>query len=335
MRALTLFLLATTLFCLGCGDDDASKTVVSLTESRDTDLVIHSDEILEIDQIVSFVNGASLYLEAGAEVHFLADILLQISGSLVAGETGSDLVRIVGSSTNPMGGMWVRGDSLVLDGVKVQGLGSGILADEAMIHISNCQVLDCESGLYCNDSPCRVSDCEFQGNALAIAFASSEVEAEQLVLRENTVGIELSGCRGTVTGSQLSNNVTAIYCGAWDSTLVSWSEFEGNDHGIEFYYSYPLLKWNSFSEDRLSVFLSAYSRHDVVIQNNDFYRARQYSLFIPMREWNNPHSLDVSDNFWNTSAADSISAWIYDGYDYTPCDTLVFQPVAGTPFTDF
>jgi hypothetical protein len=318
--------------CASCGDNDSTSETITLEEAYSEDLTVYAGEVLEVRQGSLFTNGASLILEGGSRLRFLADVQIQIQGSLIVNsENGAD-VLIEGSADSPRGSIRVSGDSLLLSNTTLEGLSDGVIADVESIVASNVDILDCEIGIFLSGGSGSITGGNLQRNTQALRLEMGQWQLQNLFVSNNATGIFLQENGGAISSSDFMNNTIAINSEASDTMYVMNNQFENNETALRYYYGRPYLQRNHFNANGNDVLLSAYPRHDVHILQNNFMTLDNFTMYIIEREWNNPHTLAVDDNFWNSTDSANIAQRIYDGYDHVPCDTLVFEPVATSAF---
>ncbi len=321
--------------CGGCTESEDSIDIVHVDVERTTDLVVQVNELLEIAENTSFINGASLYLSAGSGIVFSNDVQLSIDGNLIATGSSSSAVGISSSNSIHQGGIRVNGDSLVLEHTRVSNLNMGVIAEGCFAILNGITVSGCESGLWLDDANGTVSDVSISACDFGLRISESSVVMSQLDVQSNNTGVSLDHNFSEINASYFSENIIAIRCIGMDSTLILDSDFLTNDKSVEFHYAYPVFRGNRCRGSRIDLYLLTYSRRNVHIEQNDFLSAEQYSVCIPHLEWDNSHAVDISGNYWGTTDEEEIATRIRDGFDDELCDTLVFAPIAISPLTNF
>lgn len=315
---------------IGCTGEDDDQRVIPLEASRTEDLTVLSGEVLEVSENSFFMNDASLRMKPGSRLRFTADVQLQIQGSLLIDAASGSAVHIEGSSSSPRGSMRVSGDSLLLSNVVLSGLSDGLIADVDSVFARDIDIIDCGIGLYLSRSNGVVDGVDIHRNTTGLWLELGQWEVRALHASDNGTGLYLSSNTGTVTQSSFEDNIHAINSENSDQILLTGNTFDRNETAVRYYYGRPWLDSNQFEENTIDVLLSAYPRHDVHVKHNNFMSSVDYTLYILPREWHNPHTIDVSENFWNTSDVQTIENRIYDGFDHSPCDTLIYQPVSSS-----
>ncbi len=330
---LTLGLLALSIGFLACDDDSNDSWKVIAPEADVTEsMVLNAGNLLEIGQNVTFRNGASLTMKGGSKIRFAGDYLLTISGSLVVGMDDKGTVHIEGNSGEPRGSLRISGDTLQAANLRIDGLANGMLADVDVASLVESEVMNCEIGVWLDRCEAQLSGLSIHDNEVGLRVETSTMTANGIVARQNDTAVYLVENHGELVDSEFIDNDTAILSEDFDASEVFRNSFSGNQYGLYYYYGEPELELNTFEDNRFSVFLSAYPRHDVNIKRNNFVSETDYAIVIVEREWNNPHSLDISENFWSAQYTVGLAERLIDGYDHSPCDTLVFHPISTQMF---
>ncbi len=233
--------------------------------------------------------------------------------------------------------LYVNASRVELDSCAFRGWRIGMLVTDAGGHASNCEYTDQLLSIHVSSaSDFIISSCVFSGSGEAVQFGNGASNGiiEDCVVNGNIVGIALSISSGiTVRRNRIHNTRVGIVIRGTGHVL------EGNHIEV---YGDCLRQLGAIAQVERNVMISS---GDHVVQvvstpqylsnyrDNHFIRHGDANVFdVSLSHDGEPVVLDLENNYWGTTSADSISAWIYDAHDDVSAGAYVdYEPYHLSP----
>ncbi|MDJ0839137.1 MAG: leucine-rich repeat domain-containing protein [Acidobacteriota bacterium] len=277
--------------------------------------------------------GATLTIEAGAEVVVAAGVTIEIRGTLTVSGTQAEPVIIRGATSQK--GAW---DGIA---VKTELGGAASIAWAEISDAATALGLDCcwEGG------PVSIADtgfsnnqtalggyagwqltavrCTFTGNDTAVTGADKLITDS--VFTDNTYGLHNTE-RVSVSGSSFTGHLVALKGGRG---TVSGCTITGNTTGVQGFFEGFTLTDNVITGNEQGVILTEYSNASAPVSNNDIFGNTQFNL-----KNDGANNKDLSGNWWGGVDACAIEAGVVDACDENSLGRVSFSPVLAGPVAD-
>lgn len=292
-----------------------------------------------------------------------------VSGSLTLIGAGEN-ATVVGAESSGIWEPWEHAvgilyypsdasSAIVVESLTVEDVVEGCYAENGRVSISYCTFRRNRLGVWTHtpgtvqscsfeavsdygvitSSPSRdfsVAQCEFRNSDTAIYFSG----VANVTVRECSVIDCLNvGGLNQCSGSLMHNTLSATLGGGLvvygpGSYVISDNTFDGG--GANIYFG---LGANNVICERNVFRGSRDAAIDIVncsprITHNDILKDRGCSVILSGFPQLPDRYLDMTENYWGTSSSDSISAWIFDGYDIAVPELhgfVNFQPFSSVP----
>lgn len=317
---------ASLLILIGCQKENEGERPVRVTlaASYPGPFVLEAGKEYLISGDVVFED--SLRMDAGTKLTALGGYQISVLGPLLIDGNATSPVRL--STSENFLGIRASGSSTEVRDLIISGEGQGFVVRSDQCTIQGLDMQSCDVGMWISNSQLNMSELNASNCREAIRIEQCTVEASGLVLVNCDTGVSLSTTTGSLSGSRFESCQTGIASNTGDAVLVSRTDFAQNVNGITYFYGRPNLTLCTFDSNQYSVNLRYYPRWDVTIQQCNFLNPGSYNLAMENITYNNPHSLDISGNWWGGATVDEIAESIRDGIDTGRADTLVFLPTA-------
>jgi hypothetical protein len=239
---------------------------------------------------------------------------------------------------NVRDGFYAADGSLCLDAVHIANCRNGVALLTAVNSRINATTIDsCQTGIstFPGSDGLIVSDLFVLGSGTAIiAQQADNVLLERIDVAGTIAGIStVSGTSATIRDARLLT--TGVSLGVTGASVVdlAGSTLVSDLKAIRVSGQNSLLLGsdNSFRGGSFAVIHMA-ALGDAVISSSDILRGEGPAVFAEGYQFEPTFNIDLRDNFWGTTEADSIAAWIVDGNDLhdPPLDpnysNVLFEP---------
>jgi len=242
---------------------------------------------------------------------------------------------------NVLHGAYLSGQS-DLKSMRLQGCEIGAWEFTVGARVDSCEFLENDDGVSTGDgcSDLTIENCRFVDNGLGVGvnrtrnvtirscrFENSQWYTGGIQYSENSTGL-VSNC--TFDGSQSGVTIRS----SSDVTLES-NDFNGQEYAL---YVFD----GSIARGTKNVFRGSYTAvrfattSTAYLSGNHILKTGLWAVYC--KGFNlHPVDIDLRNNYWGTTSADSISAWIFDGND--PQDppwvdnmvNVLFEPFSSVP----
>lgn len=181
----------------------------------------------------------------------------------------------------------------------------------------------------------NVINCRFVDGIIGLSVVGAgDVVTSSCRFEDQVVGLQYDGTNGNIhncTFMNIGNACVVSYSSSVEMTdsvlspsgipivIGSFSNFVGSGNVVEGGY-YATIELSGSTLD---------------FQGNHILNGGGMSIYLNTFLSDPPYLVDLSDNYWGTSEADSISAWIHDGHDDPDIHAfVVFEPYSGFPISN-
>lgn len=251
--------------------------------------------------------------------------------------------------------VWINGTELHVRGVTLRNCYDGLHAAGGSLDVEGCRFLGHAIGVIWLTQGAG-------GRFQDVNFASQEIRPNAMQVQGPTSGISLSdiasvnGGRLYFSGTQgveldrcyLAAGVTGLSCVSGSSVTIRNSHLHGaSNQQLDVYDASCRVENCVLEGGDGAIHLSSYSSMTVTgsvlsgsfaaiasngaeqltVNGSHILRSEQWAVWADGPTTGGHHTYDLTNNYWGTSSAADISAWIWDSYDSTAnWGTVIYQP---------
>lgn len=251
--------------------------------------------------------------------------------------------------------VWINGTELTLRGVTIRNCYEGLHVPQGSLDVEGCRFLGHAIGVIWlpQGAGGRFIDIEFtspatQPEAVGIQGPFSGITFTDIISVDGG-RFYVSGAGGvTFENCDLAGGVSGMSCVSGPSVVVRNSHLHGASNQQLSVYNASCTVENSVLEGGDgAIYLSSYSSMTVTgsvlsgsfaaigsngaeqltVHGSHIFRGTQWAVWADGPTTGGHHNYDLTNNYWGTSSAADIAAWIWDANDSSAnWGTVIFQP---------